>query len=122
MTLLCLPLLFGLIYFTAAESPKSWVFKQDLIVGKLFDFDFILNNSSDFSQGLTKTLNAADAEVHGLVSRKDDALYVGVDFDNVPPADMSAGRESIQLRTNTPLYEGLYIFKIKHMPSAACGL
>jgi len=122
MNLLNVVLLFALMGVIKAESPKSWTLKTDLITGKPFGFDFIVDNSSDFSQGLTKNLDAIDAELHGLISRKDDAMYIGVDFENILPTDMSTGRESINLRSRSPLYEGLYIFEIKHMPSAACGL
>ena len=122
MTPLGIVFLLALIRFSKADLPKSWTLKTDLVAGKPFGFDFILNNSSDFSQGLTKTLDVIDAQLHGLVSRKDEALYIGVDFENLLPTDMSAGRESIKLRSNVPLYGGLYIFEIDHMPSAVCGL
>ncbi len=122
MTPLTLILLFAFMPVIKAESPKSWILKSDLLAGKPFGFEFILNNFSDFSSGVTKNLDVIDAELHGLVSRKDDATYIGVDFENILPTDMSTGRESIKLRSTLPLYEGLYIFKIKHMPSAACGL
>lgn len=122
MNLLSIVRLFALMIIVRAESPKSWTLKTDLIAGKPFGFDFLLDNSSDFSQGHTKNLDAIDAELHGLVSRKDEAIYIGVDFENILPTDTSTGRESINLRSNIPLYEGLYVFEIKHMPSAACGL
>ncbi|EJP66260.1 Concanavalin A-like lectin/glucanase [Beauveria bassiana ARSEF 2860] len=67
-----------------------------------------------------KYQNVEDAQKKGLVSVKDNKVYLGVDFET-KLENNDNGRDTLRVQSKWSFREGLVITRFYHMPKTVCG-
>ncbi|KZZ89267.1 endo-1,3(4)-beta-glucanase [Ascosphaera apis ARSEF 7405] len=81
--------------------------------------NFTVFNGADPSGGYVQYIDAETAYNEGMLGIKDNAIYIGVDHQNI--VTDGPGRRSVRLHSKGSYSSGLFIADIGHMPENVCG-
>ncbi|KAK2767015.1 hypothetical protein FQN54_006332 [Arachnomyces sp. PD_36] len=102
----------------ASGSLAAYTLVEDYTPENFFD-KFHFFTGPDPTEGYVNYVDQATAEASGLISVENNAVYMGVDHDNVATG---RGRSSVRVEGNFQFDNGLIIADIQHMPGSICGI
>lgn len=106
-------------YEPSTYADNFTVFNVSSRSGPLSRNILTIAQGADPSGGYVQYIDAETAYNEGMLGIKDNAIYIGVDHQNI--VTDGPGRRSVRLHSKGSYSSGLFIADIGHMPENVCG-